>query len=71
MDKITCCKDCEVRTLGCHGTCEKYLAEREALDEYNKQVRSGKEADRVLKRYTKAKSTGMNANYRDKKGVSK
>lgn len=27
--KITCCINCEDRTIGCHGTCEKYLTQKE------------------------------------------
>jgi len=27
--KITCCKDCSERHLACHGTCPKYLKEKE------------------------------------------
>ena len=26
---ITCCKDCQERTINCHSTCEKYLLEAE------------------------------------------
>jgi hypothetical protein len=28
MKKITVCKDCPDRSLGCHGTCEKYIQEK-------------------------------------------
>lgn len=30
--RITCCKDCPDRYPGCHGKCEKYIAERAAYD---------------------------------------
>lgn len=30
--KIRCCYGCEERQIGCHGTCEKYLAEKASLD---------------------------------------
>lgn len=29
MDKITCCKDCELRYIGCHSECEIYMEEKE------------------------------------------
>jgi hypothetical protein len=31
--KIRCCYGCEERQIGCHATCERYLAEKEALDQ--------------------------------------
>ena len=27
--RITACRDCKERHVGCHGTCEKYIRERE------------------------------------------
>lgn len=27
---IECCKDCEKRYVGCHSTCEDYIAEKKA-----------------------------------------
>lgn len=35
---IECCKNCvpPERKIGCHATCEKYLAERSELDRANK-----------------------------------
>lgn len=43
MYKITCCHKCEKRHILCHSTCEEYLAERKALDEYNKEKRKENE----------------------------
>lgn len=31
MRKVTCCKDCQERHVGCHGECEKYKAEHAAI----------------------------------------
>ena len=31
MIKITCCKDCEDREIGCHSYCEKYIREKEQM----------------------------------------
>lgn len=31
---ITCCYNCTDRQVGCHGTCERYKAERAEMDEY-------------------------------------
>lgn len=30
--KIRCCYGCEERQVGCHGTCERYIAEKASLD---------------------------------------
>ena len=30
--KITCCKDCEERYIGCHSKCEKYITEKQMLE---------------------------------------
>lgn len=37
--RINCCYKCEKRHIGCHSTCEDYLRERKALDEYNEKQR--------------------------------
>lgn len=31
------CKDCEKRTMNCHGSCEGYKEYRKKLDEINKE----------------------------------
>lgn len=31
--RITVCKDCEDREIGCHGKCERYIKERDAREE--------------------------------------
>lgn len=41
--KIRCCYGCEEREVGCHATCEKYIAERKALDEEKKEKRDRQE----------------------------
>ena len=28
MGRFLCCKGCQDRTVGCHGKCQKYLADR-------------------------------------------
>lgn len=33
MFGITCCKECNVRKLGCHSTCETYLNEKQRIKE--------------------------------------
>lgn len=43
MPRITVCKNCEERTIGCHSNCEKYLAEKateqQAIDDYKDRNR--------------------------------
>lgn len=29
---IRCCKDCQDRQVGCHSTCERYIAEKAQYD---------------------------------------
>lgn len=45
MVGITCCKDCQDRHVGCHGTCSEYIAfktERDQeLERINKQKADG------------------------------
>lgn len=31
--KITCCKDCTDRQIGCHATCERYLEQKKRNEE--------------------------------------
>lgn len=33
MFAITCCKECNVRKLGCHSTCKTYLGEKQRIQE--------------------------------------
>jgi len=44
--KITCCKDCTERVVGCHATCEKYKAEKQANEEEREKRRKEKRRDR-------------------------
>lgn len=37
--RIKCCYECKKRHMYCHSTCEDYLRERKALDEYNEEQR--------------------------------
>ena len=34
--KITCCYGCKDRVVGCHGTCEKYINEKETNEKFKK-----------------------------------
>lgn len=65
--KVTVCKDCQERHVGCHSTCERYKAQKEKWDaereEINKQKllrydaisRSREVQDKIRKRYNKGK----------------
>lgn len=50
------CKDCTRRHLGCHSTCESYIAYRKAKDESNYwdwiKRKEGQEVKRCLHRKT-------------------
>ena len=36
---IKCCWNCEDRQMGCHGTCERYKAEKAAEDAKKAEIR--------------------------------
>lgn len=40
--KIRCCEGCTERQVGCHGNCEKYIAEKAAHDTERDTVRKRK-----------------------------
>ena len=44
------CKDCDKRTVGCHGKCEKYAAYREQMDRIKKLQAVESSADEVTSR---------------------
>ena len=33
LNKVTCCLGCGNRKVGCHGSCETYIKQKEANDE--------------------------------------
>ena len=39
QSRVTCCKDCKERNIGCHGACERYLAQKELHKEAVKAER--------------------------------
>lgn len=41
-NKITCCYNCENRTIACHGNCDEYLTQRKQLNELNEQIHQKK-----------------------------
>lgn len=50
---IRCCFECEKRCVGCHATCEAYIAEKAKHDAENEAVRKSQQMaryDRILRR---------------------
>lgn len=49
---IKCCKDCQDRHIGCHGSCQRYLDEAKAANEERerrwKEKKGENAADAVL-----------------------
>lgn len=39
------CKDCQRRTVGCHGTCEDYLEDKARWQEKQRKIRGVKKAE--------------------------
>jgi hypothetical protein len=68
IDKITCCKDCENRQPGCHGTCEKYLTQRAELDAVKVAQRKKNNINQGLNefRYDGINKVMAKRNYRSK-----
>lgn len=75
-DRITCCKNCEDRYVGCHAKCDIYKSERAEYDKILAKDKAEKQArqymqhsmeekkDRETKRRRKQKQYG-NHNYHD------
>lgn len=50
------CRDCEERTIDCHGKCIRYQSFRESLDEYNVKINKAKSRDWVYTAYKSNKT---------------
>ena len=62
MGKIRCCHGCEEeRFPGCHASCERYKAERAALDRENEEIHKAKQRDAIRSEYEVGKLTGKKA----------
>lgn len=45
---MNCCKDCRERNVGCHATCQKYIADKAQRDADWKRIRREREIDNYL-----------------------
>lgn len=43
MSKITVCKDCQERFLGCHSTCERYKQDKARNEEFKHKIKLERE----------------------------
>jgi hypothetical protein len=67
MAIIRCCKDCTDRHYGCHSKCEKYNAEKKAME--RKYVASDWEAEEYYRRqWTKRRYRRINDMRRGRNG---
>ena len=41
--RISVCKDCTDRKVGCHSTCERYIQDKARHDQLRKEIRISKE----------------------------
>ena len=68
--KITCCWCCPDRMPGCHGSCDKYKAEKAeyeaTMEKQNKQKAIQAGLDASL--YASVERTAKRTNYRERKG---
>lgn len=46
--KITCCRGCEKRFVGCHSICIDYQNQKKHLDEETEKIRKKKDFERGL-----------------------
>ncbi len=57
--KIYPCMDCYDRKIGCHTTCEQYIAHRKTVKAKSDAVRVERDACIMTDRYEKEKSTRL------------
>lgn len=43
--RITACRDCNDRKVGCHATCERYLADRQRYEAEKQQIITERKKD--------------------------
>ena len=55
-NKFKACYKCEEKFLGCHATCEKYLAEVEQHRQEQEKIRAAKEKENAYVAYSRQKS---------------
>ena len=48
MKKNSVCKNCEDRYIGCHGKCEKYIAETEEIRKEKNEIWKKYDTDRAI-----------------------
>lgn len=51
MSKITCCKGCTKRSIGCHAACEDYKQQKQEGDAFDEQVRKAKYNENITRDY--------------------
>lgn len=49
---IYSCKNCQDRQVGCHGTCEKYLAQKALHEQEKAELDKRKAEEQVISKYT-------------------
>lgn len=55
MHRVTVCKDCPDREIGCHANCERYAEDKRALREHIETVREAKNKDKEYLDYKRKK----------------
>ena len=49
MEPITVCKDCPDRQIGCHGTCERYIRQRQKAEKEKELIRKNRNKEEQLR----------------------
>lgn len=47
--RISCCKDCPDRSVGCHAECERYIQEKAEYDEQKALILERKKEDNAVR----------------------
>lgn len=55
MHRVTVCKDCPDREIGCHASCERYINSKLDLQAHKEVVREAKDKDREYLDYKRKK----------------
>lgn len=51
MTKISCCKGCRLRYIGCHCSCLAYIDEKQKIDAVSNKINRQKDIDNMLNEF--------------------
>lgn len=51
MTKINCCKGCQIRYIGCHSSCLRYIDEKQRISAVSNKMHKQKDIDNMLNEF--------------------